>query len=1053
MGALQHTRRPASKRRKHPPRKVVRTLRSLVLSIVLGITQFLGGLGLVLPATARAETITFENGGTGFLTANGAIAGSCDIKLVVETVFGNTTFEVTMPDGQVLEGYCISYNHWAPADGTYPFVANPNDKGSLSVMVNSSGGAHHPIHDEHPERTFVDPPQSVGNFTWIPRINNSPASVDLRIQKLDAQTGGAQGTASLAGARFELCYYEGDYAKVGDLPASPSRRWELVALEGGDGNAVADLSRAECVVAGDELYRDKDGSPTLPEGSFTVKEIAAPEGYRLSDTVHLGHVRRDGTVEPVGTWAAASAGPGCLGVADQVQRGGITLQKGDAELHAAQAQGDASFEGIAYNVINRNERAVYVDGELVEPGAVIGGPTLVLDATGHATTGSDYLPLGSYDVVEAAGNASYQKSDALWHVSLARDGQVVTLSCDDAEAPLLDSVVRGSVKVAKADAETNAPAALGAATLSGARLEVLNEGPGPVVVGGTSYPAKSVCLTLTANEEGVAQAPERSLPYGSYRLREVEAPEGYLLNTSWEKTFSIRTDAEVVDLSGEDESLTDQVVRGDLRFLKCSGKDGSPLAGVPFLITSLTSGESHVVVTDDNGRYDSSSKWNAHSQNTNANDAALAEDGTLVSEKLDATAGLWFSGDQKAEPAAPRENLGALPYDSYRIDELRAPANEGHGLVSRTVHVKKDQELVDLGTIDDPVFSISTELVGPCADHLIRAGSHETACDSVRLEGLSPSESYRLVGELHKVVDGKDEGPIERADGTVVTCEHEFVASDPAETIEMSFCLDGANAEGADIVGFETLYQGDTKLAEHADASDALQTLYCPRLTTSLAGADGGEPLAGPWIRLHDTVRYENVTPGVALELVGRLWDAKTKEPVLDESGEQVCAVVPFVPAAREGSQRVELAFGGSAYAGRSVVATEELRRNGVAVAVHDDLDDQAQTVLVREPPEPMTPSGQGGEITTRIPTITPMSPVTPASPANPTTPVSVQTPPSTPQESSTALSMKTASASLPATGTASVAGGAGLMVSGAATLAWGMRGVGKASRRKRGQR
>lgn len=103
-----------------------------------------------------------------------------------------------------------------------------------------------------------------------------------------------------------------------------------------------------------------------------------------------------------------------------------------------------------------------------------------------------------------------------------------------------------------------------------------------------------------------------------------------------------------------------------------------------FKLTSKTTGESHVVVTDENGYFSSASSWNKHTHETNANDWALDAEGVIDSSKLDATAGVWFGG------TTPDDSKGALPYDTYLIEELRCTANEGYQLIETSVIVSRD---------------------------------------------------------------------------------------------------------------------------------------------------------------------------------------------------------------------------------------------------------------------------------------------------------------------------------------------------------------------------
>ena len=61
------------------------------------------------------------------------------------------------------------------------------------------------------------------------------------------------------------------------------------------------------------------------------------------------------------------------------------------------------------------------------------------------------------------------------------------------------------------------------------------------------------------------------------------------------------------------------------------------LAGVSFRITSKTKGESHVIVTDDNGQFFTPSDWASHKNNTNA--GKTSEDG------------IWFGTSEPDETA------------------------------------------------------------------------------------------------------------------------------------------------------------------------------------------------------------------------------------------------------------------------------------------------------------------------------------------------------------------------------------------------------------------
>ncbi|MFR6329625.1 MAG: SpaA isopeptide-forming pilin-related protein [Eisenbergiella sp.] len=109
--------------------------------------------------------------------------------------------------------------------------------------------------------------------------------------------------------------------------------------------------------------------------------------------------------------------------------------------------------------------------------------------------------------------------------------------------------------------------------------------------------------------------------------------------------------------NAENYAAEEQVIRGDLEFTKVDADDENPMAGIPFTLTSKTTGESHTLVTDENGYYSTSSDYVPHTQNTNA--------GTSAAD------GIWF-GDGEPDNA-----LGALPYDTYILEEQPCEANQG----------------------------------------------------------------------------------------------------------------------------------------------------------------------------------------------------------------------------------------------------------------------------------------------------------------------------------------------------------------------------------------
>ena len=164
---------------------------------------------------------------------------------------------------------------------------------------------------------------------------------------------------------------------------------------------------------------------------------------------------------------------------------------------------------------------------------------------------------------------------------------------------------------------------LGAANLDGTRFEVKSLNENPVICGGVTFQKGEVITELTI-KNGEASTAADLLPFGRYTIQEVAVGDGYLLTDGKAHEFDISKDGQIVN--GVEGVVKNQVKRGDLEFVKVSEADMSRLAGVPFRITSETTGESHILVTDENGYASTSAEWNKHTHKTNANDTAAEED-------------------------------------------------------------------------------------------------------------------------------------------------------------------------------------------------------------------------------------------------------------------------------------------------------------------------------------------------------------------------------------------------------------------------------------------
>ena len=80
--------------------------------------------------------------------------------------------------------------------------------------------------------------------------------------------------------------------------------------------------------------------------------------------------------------------------------------------------------------------------------------------------------------------------------------------------------------------------------------------------------------------------------------------------------------------------------------------------------------------------------------------------------------------------------------------------------------------------------------------------------------------------------------------------------------------------------------------------------------------------------------------------------DKGTGEPLLVD-GAEVTAEVEFTPESADGTVELTYTLDASLFAGTSTVVFETLYQDGVEIAAHTDINDEAQTVEITEPEKP----------------------------------------------------------------------------------------------------
>ena len=316
--------------------------------------------------------------------------------------------------------------------------------------------------------------------------------------------------------------------------------------------------------------------------------------------------------------------------------------------------------------------------------------------------------------------------------------------------------------------------------------------------------------TIRTDIEGVASTSADLLPYGKFRIVESEAPNGYLTDGAKPIDFTITENGKIVDLTDKAHSIYNQIKRGDIEGVKIGAGTHKRLADVPFRITSKTTGENHVVVTDDNGQFSTSADWASHKHNTNA--GKTSEDG------------VWFGISE------PDDSKGALPYDTYIIEEMRCDSNKGFELIPPfEIVVSRNNLVVDLGTLTDEYekeISIHTTATSKDGEKTILAGKEVTIVDTVKLDGLTKGTKYQLKGWQML----KKENAELLINGKRVESDYTFTADSENMKVEVAFTFDATSFNGKQLVTFEELYDLSNpdepkKVTEHKDIEDKGQTI------------------------------------------------------------------------------------------------------------------------------------------------------------------------------------------------------------------------------------
>lgn len=791
--------------------------------------------------------------------------------------------------------------------------------------------------------------QVLMSFTWH--------KGGLKVAKEDSQAGvEPQGDATLDGAKYDIVNASGQYAFVdgryyasGEVVKTITGQW--------DDDASA--------------YVAKTSTSALPCGTYTVVESQAPEGYLVSDWFVKAEIKSDGQMVDL-------TGNPC---SDDVVRGGVQVTKSDIELQDSEALGGNSHEaldtgstlsGIEFTIANESEHKVLVGDKWFEPGDVI--ETIVTSWNGEAgaytaQTAADELPYGTYTIQETKTNDSYLLTDGEPKTFQVREnGAIVKATSAGGELKFYDQVVRNDLEIVKMAEDTNASLQVA--------FKVTNFSTGEAHVIVTDRNGNVSTASSWNKHSSNTNGNDRLLKAESIKAADMDSKAGV-----W---FSLGEDGSNADVNDGLAALP--YGKYILEELRSDSNEGYELVTKAFVVErdstvakavwmSLDDKEGPKIQTEETDKADGDHVAQASAETTLVDTVwyeNLKNDGTEYTVTgtlvVKSTGEALLDADGNAITATktfqPRQKAGEVELEFTFDSSLLAGEDivAFESLFSEGVEIAVHADIADEGQTVHFLDIHTTAADKSDGDKLV-TGTEISVVDEVTYEGLVPGTEYELQATL---IDSETGEPVVVKDGLVekqVTGTATFTPeeADGAQLVELSF--DGTDLGGKSLVVYEKLFAADVQLASHEDPSDEGQTVTVVEIGTTLVDAsDGDHVIASGKVKLTDTIEYKGLVPGETYTAHGTLIVKSTGMPLEDADGKPATATAEFTPDKADGATDVTFEFDASSIEeGVELVAFEEcLDADGNVIAVHQDIDDDGQTVVVDNPDTPGVPDEPG---------------------------------------------------------------------------------------------
>ena len=287
----------------------------------------------------------------------------------------------------------------------------------------------------------------------------------------------------------------------------------------------------------------------LSYGNYYLKELKSSMGYKLDNNKYYFDINSNSKNVHVDVF-------------EDVIKGRIKITKQDSETNICKPLGEGILSGAKYQIVDINNN-------------VVDTITINDDCTGT----SKELPYGKYKVKEIEASKGYKIDTNIYDVFIDSDNLEINVTSRE-------EIIKGKIKITKQDSETNTCKPLGEGILSGAKYQIVDIN-------------NNVVDTITINDNCTGTS--KKLPYGKYKVKEIEASKGYKIDNNI-YDVSIDSDNLEINVISKEDIIKNRIsilkqydyVEGNSMFVNAE-------ANIIFEIYDSNNFKHDTIITDKNG--------------------------------------------------------------------------------------------------------------------------------------------------------------------------------------------------------------------------------------------------------------------------------------------------------------------------------------------------------------------------------------------------------------------------------------------------------------------